>query len=414
MTHRKTDDAPAVIRAVAPILALLAGSAAAQSPITDLITDADLVEARASVAECLQAVPPLVADYAARRWSADVETLSVRFVPHDGNAHYTAELRRAPGEEWRLVRVGLAETLVEAANTPPVRQGGVFAPGVADAIAATVRSKWAHAFPEMELRLLTIESSLAPSSSCAGEEPPSSVSHRVQALARPTASDGIDPVPSEHVTFRLVPADRGALAVADAQWTMDSPALDGSMRQRLRALIDVTGQSDQERALAAALAAVPPQFASARLLRADFAVQGDGRLETFQVQLGEIELTPKRRVWSVVQCLKEVEGEPNWQCEHRLAMAAQTVSGQLEPVHFPLFKFEKQFSEEFVERLIVEVRAQLPRFLEPGEAQEGIEVVQLAPFEERIVARTNIGADVADVSIVSDGDGIRVVSLTRR
>jgi hypothetical protein len=116
----------------------------------------------------------------------------------------------------------------------------------------------------------------------------------------------------------------------------------------------------------------------------------------------------------VVQCLKEVEGEPNWQCEHRLAMAAQTVSGQLEPVHFPLFKFEKQFSEEFVERLIVEVRAQLPRFLEPGEAQEGIEVVQLAPFEERIVARTNIGADVADVSIVSDGDGIRVVSLTRR
>jgi hypothetical protein len=399
-------------RLVAPVLAFLAGPAAAQSQITDLITDADLAEAQALVAECLQKTPPPLADYRAQRLG-DFEQLGVTFAPHDGNAHYTAQFRRAPGEEWRLIRVGLADTLVEAANASLIRRSGIFPPGVADALAAIVRNKWAQAFPEMELRLLAIESSLMPSSTCAAEEPPSSVSYRVEALARPAGSDGDDSVTSEHVTFRLVPADAGALAVADAQWTRNSAALEGSMRQRLRALIDVTGQSDQERALAAALAVVPAEFANARVQRSDFAVQGDGRLETFQVQLGDIELTPKRRVWSVVRCLKEREVEVNWRCEHRLAMAAQTVPGQLEPVQFPLFNVAEQFSEEFVERLVVEVRAQLPRFLSPGQAQEGIVVVGLAPFEERIVAHTTIGGEEANVSIITDGDALRVVSLTR-
>jgi hypothetical protein len=406
-------DMRTVARLVAPVLAFLAGPAAAQSQITDLIANADLAEVQALVAECLQETPPPVADYEAQLLG-DFEQLGVAFAPHDGTAHYTAMFRRVPGEEWRLIRVGLAETLVETANAPPIMRSGIFPPGVADAIAAIVRSKWAEAFPEMELRLLMIESSLMPSSTCAGEEPPSNVSYRVQALARPAGSGGDDSVTSEHVTFRLVPVDAGALAVADAQWTQNSAALEGAMRQRLRALIDVAGQSDQERALAAALAVVPAQFANARVQRSDFAVQADGRLETFQVQLGDIELTPKRRVWSVVRCLKEGEGEVNWRCEHRLAMAAQIVSGQLEPVQFPLFDVPEQFSEEFVERLVVEVRAQLPRFLEPGQAQEGIVVVGLAPFEERIVARTTIGGEEADVSIVTDGDALRVVSLTRR
>jgi hypothetical protein len=266
----------------------------------------------------------------------------------------------------------------------------------------------------MELTLFAIESSLMPSSTCVGEEPSTSVSYRVEALARPAGSGGDDTVTGEHLTFRLVPTDAGALAVTDAQWTRNSAALEGAMRQRLRALIDAAGQSDQERALAAALAVVPAQFANARVLRSDFAVQGDGRLETFQVQLGDVELTPKRRVWSVVRCLKEHEVEVNWRCEHRLARAAQIVSGQLEPVQFPLFDVAERFSEEFVEHLVVEVRAQLPRFLSPGQAQEGIVVVGLAPFEERIVAHTTIGEAQANVSIVTDGDALRVVSLTRR
>jgi hypothetical protein len=182
----------------------------------------------------------------------------------------------------------------------------------------------------------------------------------------------------------------------------------------LLALIDEAGRSERERAVAAALAAVPAPFAHARVLRSNFALQAGGRVETLQVQLDEIDLTPIRRVSSGVQCAKELAIDVDWRCEHRLLFVTQTVSGQLKPVHFALVNEAEDFSEEFVERLVVEIRAQLPRFLDPAEAQVGIEVLQLMSIEGRILARTTIGGEEMDVSATREGDAIRVVSLARR
>ena len=402
-----------VARCAAPILASIAASAAAQSVTTDLITDADLASVRALVAECLQEMLAPVADYGAQR-SGDSEILNVRFAPHDGNAHYSAGLIRVLGEPWRLNGVALVHPFAEVARAGRVMLHGVFAPGVADAIAATVLDRWTAAFPEIELRFVSIGSSLASSASCAALELPASLFYNVTALGSPASSSDGDAAADLPVNFRLVPGDGAALWVADAQWTGDLAALDGSMRQRLRALVNVPTQSAQERALAAALAVVPAPFAHARVQRSNFAVQGGGRVETFQVQLDEIDLTPKRRVTSGVQCIKELETDVDWRCEHRLLAAAQTVSGQLRPVHFPLVNPAERFSEEFVERLVVEVRAQLPRFLAPGEAQQDVEVLQLMAIEGRIRARATVGGKEADVSIRNDGDAIRVMSLTRR
>jgi hypothetical protein len=407
------NDLRTVARCAAPILASITASVGAQSVTTDLITEADLASVRALVAECLQETLAPVADYGAQR-SGNSEILHVRFAPHDGNSHYSAGLTRSLGEAWRLNTFALVHPFAEVANAGPVMLSGVFAPGVADAIAATVLDKWTTAFPELELRLVNIGSSLASTASCAALEPPTSLFYNVTALGRSARSADGDAVTPYPVNFRLVPGDGGALGVADAQWRGDFAALDGSMRQRLRALIDVPTQSAEERALAAALAAVPAPFAHARVQRSNYAVQGDGRVETIQVQLDEIDATPKRRVSSGVQCVKELEIDADWRCQHRLLAATQTVSGQLQPVTFPLVNPAVDFSEEFVERLVVEIREQLPRFLAPGEAQQAVAVLQLMAIEGRIRAHATIGGQEADVSIRNDAGAIRVVSLTRR
>jgi hypothetical protein len=399
--------------ALAPLVAVITGSAAAQKPTTDLVTEAELAEALAIVGECLQDVPPPVNDYIAMLYG-DVEQLGVTFAPHAGSAHYRAGFVRTPGEQWELVSVALIDPFAEVANVGRVWLQGVFAPGVADAIAATVLGKWAMAFPERELRVLRIASSLMPSARCDAEPPAPRISYNVDGFAGSAGSGGAGAFTRPNVTFRLVPAEGGALSVIEAGWTGDPAALDGSMRQRLLALIDEAGRSERERAVAAALAAVPAPFAHARVLRSDFAVQAGGRAETLQVQLDEIDLTPTRRVSSGVQCAKELAIDGDWWCEHRLLFVNQTVSGQLKPVHFALVNEAEDFSEEFVERLVVEIRAQLPRFLDPGEAQVGIEVLQVMSIEGRILARTAVGGAEADVSIQSDGGVIRVVSLARR
>jgi hypothetical protein len=189
---------------------------------------------------------------------------------------------------------------------------------------------------------------------------------------------------------------------------------DGLLRQRLAGLVDTPAQSAHDRALSAALASIPPEFAHACVVRSQLGTRGAGSVETLQVQLDAVEVTPRSRVHSVVACTNERDASDRWHCLHEIVYASQSVAGQHQPVQVLLPAAAALLTEAFVDRLAAAVHDQLPRFLPELEAPLDVTFTQVAIRNGVIVGSASVGAEHLELSISARGEEVRVLSVTRR